>query len=113
MTPIILPPSWKQVSSPIPYQRCFRKFNGLVVLVGELEHEGDRWLHVSCSHKNKFPKWKELCEIKNIFIGDERRAIQIFPKKSEYVNIAEFCLHLWSCLDKDVIPNFASRTGTI
>lgn len=94
MDPIILPPSWKQISSPIPYQKCFRKFNGLAVLVGQFEYEGDRWLHVSCSHKNKLPKWKEFLEIKNIFVGKDKKAIQIFPKQAEYVNIMPYCLHL-------------------
>lgn len=111
--PIILPAFWKQISSPIPFQKCFMKFNGLAVLVGEFEQEGDRWLHVSCSHKNKLPKWKELREVKDIFIGRDRMAIQIFPFQAQYVNVMEYCLHLWCNLSRDIIPDFTKVTGIV
>jgi hypothetical protein len=113
MNPIILPPSWKQISSPLPFQKCFRKFNGLIVLVGQFDHEGDRWLHVSCSHKNKLPKWKELREVKDIFVGKDKQAIQIFPPESQYVNIMKFCLHLWCNLSRDIVPDFTRVIGMI
>ena len=111
--PINLPASWKQISSPIPFQKCFMKFNGLTVLVGEFEQEGDRWLHVSCSHKNKLPKWKELREVKDIFIGKDKKAIQVFPKQSEHINIMPYCLHLWCNLSRDIFPDFTKVTGMI
>lgn len=82
-------------------------------MIGEFEHEGDNWLHVSCSHSNKLPKWKELREVKDIFIGQDRRAIQIFSKESEHVNIHQYCLHLWCNLDKDAAPDFSLGRGTI
>lgn len=110
---IILPTGWKEVAAPIKYQRCFVKFNGLAVLVGEFDHEGEKWLHVSCSHKNKLPKWKELQEVKDIFIGKTRKGIQVFPPESKHVNIMNFCLHIWSNLDRDVLPDFESFTGMI
>ena len=104
--------TWIESPSPLPGQRCFRKFNGLVVLAGVGLWEGKRWLHVSCSHKNKMPSWKELKEVKEKFIGD-RKAIQIFPIKSEYVNIMPNCLHLWACLDDDGLPDFTKGIGSI
>lgn len=113
MKKIILPISWKQISSPIPYQKAFIKFNGLVVMVGEMELEGDMWLHVSCSHKDKLPKWKEISEVKKIFIGPDKKAIQVFPAESEHVNIMPYCLHLWHNLDRDVLPDFTMGMGTI
>ena len=82
-------------------------------MVGEFEYEGEKWLHVSCSRKDKFPKWKELKEVKELFIGKDRRAVQVFPKKSEYVNIHPNCLHLWCCLERDTIPDFSMGLGTI
>lgn len=113
MDKIIIPPSWREIKSPIPFQKCFKKFNGLTVFVGEFEQDGDRWLHVSCSHHNKLPKWKELREVKNIFVGREKTAIQIFPHESQYVNIHPYCLHLWCCLDRDILPDFTIDTGVI
>ena len=54
------------------------------------------WEHVSISPYNKkMPSWDDMCAIKDIFWEDEEEVIQIHPKKSEYVNIQENCLHLW------------------
>jgi len=57
----------------------------------------DGWEHVSFSPSNysKMPSWEEMCELKDLFWDDEEEVIQIHPKKSEYVNIRENCLHLW------------------
>ena len=33
--------------------------------------------------------------LKDVFFEDEEEAYQIHPKKSEYVNAVENCLHLW------------------
>lgn len=54
------------------------------------------WEHVSVSpYKGKMPTWNDMCEIKDIFWNDEEVVIQIHPKKSEYVNVKDNCLHLW------------------
>ena len=53
--------------------------------------------HVSVSSKNKdiIPTWNDMCVLKDIFFHDEEEVYQIHPKKSEYVNMKENCLHLW------------------
>lgn len=54
------------------------------------------WEHVSVSpYGGKMPTWDDMCTIKDIFWNDEEAVIQIHPKKSEYVNIVDNCLHLW------------------
>lgn len=54
------------------------------------------WEHVSVSPYNgKTPSWDDMCEIKDMFWNDEEAVIQIHPKKSEYVNLLDNCLHLW------------------
>ena len=54
------------------------------------------WEHVSVSpYKGKMPTWDDMCAIKDIFWDDEEAVIQIHPKKSEYVNVKDNCLHLW------------------
>lgn len=110
---IKLPVGWEQTLSPIPFQQCYTKYTGLVVFSGETDFEGDLWLHVSCSHRNKIPSWKELKEVKNIFVGPGRKAIQIFPKEGQYVNFCKTCLHLWCNLSRDIVPDFEKVTGTI
>ena len=66
----------------------------------------DGWEHVSFMpyNKNKLPSWEDMCQLKDVFWEDEEAVIQIHPKKSEYVNVVENCLHLWR--NKDIpLPN--------
>lgn len=54
------------------------------------------WEHISFSpYGNKLPSWDDMCELKDTFFRDDEIVIQMHPKKSEYVNIRENCLHLW------------------
>lgn len=52
--------------------------------------------HVSfCPYNGRLPDWNAMCELKDMFFDDEEEAYQIMPKKSEYVNMVDNCLHLW------------------
>ena len=51
--------------------------------------------HVSVSYPRQTPTWEEMCMIKDLFWYDEEEVYQIHPKKSEYVNFDNHCLHLW------------------
>ena len=76
-------------------------FNGAFVIPFESYEltvvcsDGGGWDHVSVSLKNRCPSWKEMCFIKDLFFSPEETVVQYHPKKSEYVNNHEFCLHLW------------------
>lgn len=63
----------------------------LAVIVSD--EEG--WDHVSVSLKNRCPSWAEMCFVKDLFFEPEETAMQLHPKRSEYVNCHEHCLHLW------------------
>jgi hypothetical protein len=57
---------------------------------------GGGWEHISITRGNsKMPTWEEMCAIKDIFFEAEEEVVQYHPRKSEYVNIHESCLHLW------------------
>lgn len=58
------------------------------------------WEHVSVSLPNRCPNWREMCLIKSIFWDEEDVVVQYHPKKSEYVNVHNFCLHLWRPINK-------------
>ena len=45
-----------------------------------------------------------MCFIKDVFWDEEDVVIQYHPKKSEYVNRHENCLHLWRPVLDDPIP---------
>lgn len=59
--------------------------------------DGLNWEHVSVNIQNvdRCPKWGEMCKIKEMFFDDEEIVMQLHPKKSEYVNIHKYTLHLW------------------
>lgn len=90
-----------------------QKPNSITVLSSVRVQDDDcLWLHVSASRGGKVPSYKDLCLIKEIFVGDERSAIQVFPKRSQHVSDYE-TLHLWSNLEKDdLLPDFRF-SGTI
>lgn len=57
--------------------------------------------HVSICPTKRTPSWEEMCKVKDIFFYDEEECYQVFPKKSEYVNIMENCLHIWRDTKKE------------
>jgi len=107
-----LSPNWGDVSpdkhSELYGLKMFKhQINGLGVCFSVSVHEdGKRWIHVSASKKRQIPTYDELCFVKKEFIGENRKAIQIFAKLDEHINIHPNCFHLWSCLDNDGLPNF-------
>lgn len=56
---------------------------------------GDGWDHVSVSLNNRCPNWEEMSYIKDLFFDEEECVMQLHPSKSEYVNVHQYCLHLW------------------
>jgi len=34
--------------------------------------------------------------VKELFIGPEREALQLLPKRSEHINLARHYLHIWA-----------------
>ena len=61
------------------------------------------WEHVSVAPfaKRITPEWSDMCKVKGIFWNDDEAVIQIHPKKVDYVNNVENCLHLWRCTYKE------------
>jgi hypothetical protein len=60
------------------------------------------WEHVSVSTRRRAPNWQEMCFIKALFWDEEEVVVQFHPKKSEYVNFAKTCLHLWRPLNAHI-----------
>lgn len=58
--------------------------------------DGMGWEHVSVSHiANHMPTWTEMCAIKDMFWDEEEAVVQYHPRKSQYINNVNNCLHLW------------------
>lgn len=64
----------------------------------------DGWEHVSVSPKKKFniPTWNDMCIVKDVFWNSEEEAYQIHPKKNEYVNSMNNCLHIWKPIGHEI-----------
>lgn len=50
----------------------------------------------------RIPSWLDMCTLKEVFWEDEEEAYQIHPKRSQYVNCAENCLHLWKPVGHEI-----------
>lgn len=85
-----------------------------VIVSAATEQDGKRWLHVSCAHPDRLPSWETLKDVKAIFVGRDRQAIQVLPSEKKYINIHRYCLHLFCCLDDaDPVPDFTQGGETL
>jgi hypothetical protein len=94
-----IPTDWRLRQDGLDGAAYQRTDGLLVILSGNRETDGRRWLHVSCSYRNRLPTWDDLRAVKDAFVGPDRYACQVFPPRDRYVNIGPFVLHLWSPLD--------------
>lgn len=101
--------SWE---STIPNGKGFKFYKLLILGSICIEQDGRIWYHVSLSRIDEMPSYKDLCFVKKYFVGEDRWAIQVFPKKSEHVSDHDRTLHLWTCLEADILPDFR-KNGTI
>jgi hypothetical protein len=107
--PRVLPASWREdhkVISPKMAVYMHRRAPLVVLLSCTRYRDERRWLHASVSHENRLPNWEDLREVKDVFIGRDKRALQVLPAAEEYVNIHPRVLHLWHCVDGDGLPDF-------
>jgi hypothetical protein len=91
---------------------CLPRKLAVILSVG-LEGDGQRWLHLSLSHKYRLPTWGELRTVKELFLGPHTYAVQVIPPVTHYVNIHPNVLHLFHCLDEYRLPEFSRGLGTI
>lgn len=82
------------------------------ILTGGVEADGKRWLHFSTALPTRVPSWDDVVRAKEAILGPERLAVSVYVPRSQWISVDDFCLHLWSCLDGDPVPNFA-RDGLI
>ena len=102
----------KRVESPIIFLGdkkntgfFIMRINGIYTkILATIDGEGDdKWEHVSVSHPNKIPSWETMAKVKELVFEDEEEVIQYHPKKSEYVNLHENCLHMWRPVNRNII----------
>lgn len=109
------PKGWKRVQAFGPTGAVYANPNGLRVIVTDSEdmYPDGEWRHISFSRANRIPSYRDIQLIKKQFVGEQHKAIMVFPAKSEHVNIMENCLHFWVPLDHDPLPDFTLGGGMI
>ncbi len=64
---------------------------------------GGGWEHVSVALLNgNTPTWDDMCFIKDEFWTDDDVVMQLHPRRADYVNVKDNCLHLWRPLNADI-----------
>ena len=53
------------------------------------------WEHLSVSMPNRCPSWEQMCFMKEQFWEDDEACVEYHPKKEDYVNNHNYCLHIW------------------
>ena len=109
-----LPPGWQSehVGDDGASYRNHRTGQVVIISVSR-EADGRRWIHVSTSFATRVPTYAELAEVKRLWIGDDRRAMQLFVERARHVNLHPHTLHLWHCVDGDGLPDFTRGTGSV
>ena len=82
-----------------PYKLTVYEYQllGLLVTLSIDTSRGIKWKHACISMRflERLPTWEEISKVKRDFFGDVE-AIQVFPRKRDYVNICKNALHIWS-----------------
>lgn len=114
LLPRVIPASWRIVERRLDGLYYAQDFTGLTIIVsGDTEQDGKRWLHLSVAHPSRMPTWTEVKDMRDWFLGRERKAIHVIPPESQHVNKHPYCLHVWFCADGDLLPDFTRGTGSL
>jgi hypothetical protein len=70
------------------------------------------WLSIKRNDRQPIHDWRDLQEIKNMLVGEENEACELYPAKSRTVDTANQ-YHLWVFKDKTVKFPFGFREGVV
>lgn len=67
----------------------------MVIVTIDVTQKHGPLLHVSLSHTDHLPDWRTIRLVKDAFFGKDRDAMIALPREEIYVNLHNFCFHLW------------------
>ena len=111
--PKLLPNTWKILDIFDDGWMYIRQDMLKVISSAAREQDGKRWRHLSISRQSRVPTYEEMMVVRNLFLGEDAHAIQVFPPKAQHISIFRFCLHLWHCIDGNPLPDFARGGDSI
>jgi hypothetical protein len=90
--------------------RCWRVKRGIfrhgLIFASVATYDGKLWYHASFSLKDKIPTYEQTLFVRGVVFCASAKVIQVFPPVTEHYNLHPNCLHLWSCLESDGLPDF-------
>lgn len=110
LSPRVLPPGWAKIRGEA---NMWHTNDGVSIIASAEIVDGERWWHVSCARPNRLPSWDDVRKVKDIFVGRDKTAVQVLPSQDRYVNDNPHVLHLWRCLDREIVPDFRRLGGTL
>lgn len=84
--------------------------------------DGDGWEHVSVSvapdkpsERRRLPTWEEMNFVKELFWSDDETVVQFHPRKTSYVNLNPWVLHLWRKIGLEYMlpPSYMITAGSL
>ena len=69
-------------------------------MAAAVSKENGLW-HISISTKNRTIDYDDLKDARYSLVPDDCHMAQIFPPKSEFVNLHPFCFHLYQITDQE------------
>lgn len=79
---------YKEIPSPVAKSRCFVLGTLVVIVDNDL-------LHLSISHKKRYPTWDEIKFARYRFLPENATYAMFFPPKKNYVNVHNNTFHLF------------------
>lgn len=87
-----------EIPSPMEGVQAY-KYGRCRVLV---DRRSGYW-HMSISHHRQLPTWAEVRDARYALIPNEATMVMALPPKEAYVNIHEFCFHLWEIQGQEAL----------
>jgi hypothetical protein len=104
-----LPPGWKEIVSPF-WGFWQNDKRGLRIIADiDTYPDGKKWIHLSMSSRRRIPTYEEMAYMKKHWLGENLKAIMVFPEKAMHVNYHPRCLHMFHCVDGDGLPEFSAN----
>ena len=66
--------------------------------------QAGHWLHLSISRADRVPTWAELVRARDALGYKEWLFIQMLAPASAWLNVHDYCMHLYHRLDQETVP---------
>ena len=101
---------------PCPVPGCRMFLWGVchvIIGVERVGATGEPLIHLSISHKTRYPTWDEIFSARYFFIPDVIPMAMMLPPKEEYVDLHPNCFHLWEIEEELPRANRPTQTGEV